>query len=170
MFLYKSSEMSFHRERNGSGRRWDIGGGNGRKKQEHKIDRSTRMVRDVVEVFFLKCSHILVCGWCILDLSALCLFLISSFLPLSKHNCVNRDFPPTWIHLVSTSFRSRSVSVGLDQSILIEPDSTFPVRPLNKLVQLCLTPHFISPLPRSPTFPPFPPCIPHFISSLFLKP
>lgn len=81
----------------------------------------------------------------------------------------SRFFSPntsTRIRLVSTSFSER---VGLDQSSAIEPDSTFPVGALNKLLQLCLNsqPFYLLP----PSFPPhlrF--YLPSFLSFHLLRP
>ncbi len=103
--------------------------------------------------------------WCVVDLSALS-FLISSSLHLSKH--INMD--PFSFHLISELVRL----AGLDQSVLIEPDSTFPVGVLNKLLQLCLTPHLLSLPSHVSHFPlhlfSFRPSVHLFISSSLLIP
>lgn len=76
---------------------WDMEGENGGKEQEDELKGS--------KVYSFILSNI---GFW-LELSALCLFLISPSLPLTKLISVNKKtLPPTRIHLVSTS--------SLDQS------------------------------------------------------
>lgn len=106
--------------------------------------------------FVFNAFIILVFGGSILDLSDLYLFpstpvftTVQTYLSQQRNSSSNMD---------SFSFHFISEPAGLggcDQSTLIEPDSTVPVRQLNKLLQLCSAHHLLSLL--SPPFATFHP-------------
>lgn len=90
----------------------------------------------------LMLSHI---GFWLVYLRFVCPLSFSHFLlftPLQTYLCKQRNsstnMDPFSFHFISGLVRLGS----LDQSIPMEPDSTFPVRLLNKLLQLCPTATF----------------------------
>ena len=149
------------------------GGGGGIEEEEHERERSTQTVRDVEVFLYLKRSQILVLFLvCFFICLPSCIFLVSISLPLSKQISVNKEIPLR--HQFPLHLESRPMSVAPDPSVLMEPDSTFPVRLLNKRPELCSALHFflffISPLPLILRFPLPPPYFPSGLALLMSSP
>ncbi len=101
---------------------------------------------------------------CPLSFSHFLLFTsLQTYLCKQRNSSTNTD--PFSFHFISELVRL----CGLDQSILIEPDSTFPVRRLNKLLQPCSTPYLLSFPSFLLCFPP-PPCFSSVLEFLISSP
>lgn len=102
---------------------------------------------------------------CPLSFSHFLLFTsLQTYLCKQRNSSTNTD--PFSFHFISEPVRLG----GLDQSVLIEPDSTFPVRQLNKLLQPCSTPHLLYLPSLLPCFPPPPPCFSSVLEFLISSP